>query len=512
MTARRPWLASALLLLVPALASRAAEKDSYGDPLPDGAKARLGTARMRILTYSAPLLSPDGKTLYAQSNAGLLKLDPATGATQGKVPGTLYGTPAVISADGKRAAHVSYDRVTVWETETGKALTKIERRLPTSDTPASLSADGNTLAIGGVGDRAKKDAVTVLVWDVATDKEVKKIAVPQNEYVNVALSADGKTLATWGSYYDPDAKGAPDPETNPSRFVTFWSVADGKELAKFRSSGYTPGAVVFAPNGALAAVANANSTIDLVDPKTGTSKNLLLGRSRTGRWMSFSPDGRHARRDRRRRLGAAVEGGRWRAALDHRAAGARPVHRPRPCGERREGARVGQQGFGHAGVGGALGHARQPARRAHEHGPRGRRDRGQQVRPHLGRGRGDAQVGTGDRQTGRDGHPPHAGRRVRRLRARGGLLPRRHPRAAPRRRRRHRRPRPGDRHAAVRHPGAVRGHVLRRVLARRLEGDRRGLQFRRQEGALPGDRVGRGRGEEGRGGSTCPGSLRSAPP
>lgn len=291
MTPRRLWLASALLLLAPALAGLAADKDSYGDPLPEGAKARLGTARMRLITYSAPLLTPDGKTLYAQTNTGLLRLDPATGAVQGKVPGTVYGTPTVLSADGKRAANASYDRVTVWDTESGKALIKVERRLPSSDAPAALSADGSTLAIGGTGDRTKQEQVTVLVWDVNADKEVKKVAVKQNEYVNVALAADGKTLATWGSYYDPDAKGPPDPETNPSRFVTFWSAADGKELAKFRSAGYTPGAVAFAPDGALAAVANGNSSIDLVDPKTGASKFLLLGRSRTGRWLSFSPDG-----------------------------------------------------------------------------------------------------------------------------------------------------------------------------------------------------------------------------
>ena len=31
--------------------------------------------------------------------------------------------------------------------------------------------------------------------------------------------------------------------------------------------------------------------IDLVDTKTGVSKQLLLGRSRMGQWLSFSPDG-----------------------------------------------------------------------------------------------------------------------------------------------------------------------------------------------------------------------------
>jgi WD40 repeat protein len=284
------WLTFALLL-APALASLAADKDPYGDPLPDGAKARIGTARLRALTYSSPLLTPDGKALYAQSGAVLLRLNPATGATEGKVPGSLHGAPAALSADGKRAVHITYDRITVWDTGSGKTLAKIERRLPSTDQAAALSNDGNTLAIGGVADRTKKEPVTVLVWNVTADKEAQKITVPQNDYTSVALSPDGKTLATWGPYSDPEAKTPPDPETNPNRFVTFWDVAGAKALSKFRAGGYAPGVVVFSPDGALVAVSNNNSSIDLVDPKTGLSKLQLLGRSRMGRWIAFSPDG-----------------------------------------------------------------------------------------------------------------------------------------------------------------------------------------------------------------------------
>src|SRR5262245_3965075 len=208
---------------------------------------------MRLSAYSTPILAPDGKSLYAVAGGGLARLDPATGAEQDKVPGTLYGTPSVISADGKRAVQVSYDSATVWDTTSGKTLAKIERRLPAAEYAAALSADGTVLVLGGTNDRTKKEPVTVIVWDVAADKELKKIAVPQNEFANVALAPDGKTLATWGAHFEPDAKGPPDPETTPNRFVTFWNVADGKELSKFRVSGYIPSTVVFAPGAAVVA-------------------------------------------------------------------------------------------------------------------------------------------------------------------------------------------------------------------------------------------------------------------
>ena len=288
MNARRLWSVPALLVLAHALSSPAAD-DAYGDPLPEGAKSRLGTARLRTLSYSTPILSPDGKSLYAQGSSGTVRLDPATGAVQGKVAGQFYGTPSALSADGKRAAQIGYDRVSIWDTGTGKQVCKVERRIPSSEHGAALSADGKIMAIGGVGERVKKEPVTVLVWDVDADKELKKFTVPQNESSMVAISADGKTVATWGSHYDPDAK-APDPEQNPSRFVHFWDVATGKELAKFKSGGYMPGAVAFSPDGSVAAVANNNSSIDLVTPN-GASKHLLLGRARTGRWLAFSPDG-----------------------------------------------------------------------------------------------------------------------------------------------------------------------------------------------------------------------------
>jgi len=289
--AHRLWYSFALLLLSPVLAALAADKDQYGDPLPDGAKARMGTARLRQLSYSSPILTPDGKSLYAQTNSGIARLDPASGAVQGQAPAQLFSPPTIISADGKRAVYVSYNSVTVSDIDTGKSFTKVERRLPTGEIAASISADGKTLAIGGTGDQAKKETVTVLVWDVDNDKERKKINVVQNNYAGVALSGDGKTLATWGAYYDPTAKTQPDPNTDPNRFVTFWDATTGKELAKFRVAGFSPGTVMFSPDGSLVAVANNNSSIDLVDPKTGTSKQLLLGRSQMGRWIAFSPDG-----------------------------------------------------------------------------------------------------------------------------------------------------------------------------------------------------------------------------
>ncbi len=291
MNARRIRYALALFILTPTVGALAADKDNYGDPLPKGAKARIGTARLRIVPFSSPVLTPDGKALYAQTLSGLARLAPATGAVQGKVPAEFFGVPAAVSSDDKRALYVGFDRVSVLDTSTGKTVAKVERRLPSSDASAALSADGKTLALGGLGNREKKENASILLWDVPNDKELKKITVPLNEFVAVALAGDGKTFASWGSHYDPNAKEPTDPDKNPTRVVTFWNI-DGKELSKFRVDGYAPMAVAFSSDGSIAAVSNSsNSSINLVDPKSGASKQLLLGRGGVGRWLTFNPTG-----------------------------------------------------------------------------------------------------------------------------------------------------------------------------------------------------------------------------
>lgn len=280
----------ALLALAPALGALAAEKDIHGDLMPEGAKARLGTPRLRVQTYAPPVLAPDGKSLFVQSSAGLQRLDPATGAALAKPAVQVYGGTVVVSEDGKRVAVGSANGATVADLASGKVFAKIERRLPGTDA-VGLTADGRLLALGAAGDGIKREPLSVLLWDVGADREVRKLPAVPNDSANVFLAANGRTLAVWGVYRDPEAKSAPDAATDPSRVVTLFDVAGGKEQARFRSAGSPPAAVVLSPDGALAAVAAGNSTVELIDAKTGALKHLLLGRSRIGKSLSFSPDG-----------------------------------------------------------------------------------------------------------------------------------------------------------------------------------------------------------------------------
>ncbi|VTT97452.1 (myosin heavy-chain) kinase : Transcriptional regulator, XRE family OS=Streptomyces iranensis GN=SIRAN5266 PE=4 SV=1: PQQ_2: WD40 [Gemmataceae bacterium] len=292
MTARRFWTAFALSLF-PALVALAADGD---DPLPDGAKARLGTARLRSTSGSPTAITPNGRFLAGPTPGGTIGFLELNGdVTRAVRVDGEFGTVVAFSADVKRALSVGYQAAFVWDTGSGKVLAKAARSVLSGDNAAALSRDGKVFVVGGTKSFNEKDKdklPTVTVWDVDGNKEAASIRPAQNETVYAALSPDGKRVATWGYHADRDAKEPPKPEADPNRLVQFWT-ADGKETGKARLlTGSNPATVAFSPDGSLAAVSGGEGAIYLFDPATGTAKGQLLGRSRQGRRLAFSPDGK----------------------------------------------------------------------------------------------------------------------------------------------------------------------------------------------------------------------------
>jgi RNA polymerase sigma factor (sigma-70 family) len=116
---------------------------------------------------------------------------------------------AAVSPDGKRVFVGCDDgRVRVCETASGKQVRSIEAHAkPVS--AVAVSHDGKTLATGSWGDD------TVRLWEVATGKEVRRLALPGGAGA-LAFSADGKALAA-GNVAGP---------------IRLWDLASGKEVAR----------------------------------------------------------------------------------------------------------------------------------------------------------------------------------------------------------------------------------------------------------------------------------------
>ena len=100
--------------------------DLFGDPLPDGVVARLGSYRWRDGHggFATVGIVPDGKTLISG--------------------------------------------VRVWDIESGKqrAELKLDRK-----SSFRLSPDGKTLAAGGAGQ--------VILWDIETDRQIQILSMPE---------------------------------------------------------------------------------------------------------------------------------------------------------------------------------------------------------------------------------------------------------------------------------------------------------------------------------------------
>jgi WD40 repeat protein len=242
--------------------------DLYGDRLPPGAVARLGTMRLRHADNIGQVsLSPDGATLATASWDYVSYLwDAATGQKKRR-ENFGAGRAIAFAADGKSFASGGQNQVVVWDVATdkkkdfrikadrlvylafspdGKTLAcldednavelldlgsgKIRHRWegPRMYVSSSLAfaPDGKVLAIG-----TTKDS-TVRLYDTDSGAELRQLRGKDQELLmGVAFSPDGKTLVSTGGHA-----------------LYFWDTATGQELRKADPGVYAK-AVLYSPGG-----------------------------------------------------------------------------------------------------------------------------------------------------------------------------------------------------------------------------------------------------------------------
>src|SRR5436309_7559505 len=114
--------------------------DVFGDPLPPGATARLGTVRFRQsgTAVRTLLFSPDGRRLLSGDGSRLYLWDSATGRRAVEIERVEYaaGSSHVFSGDGKTVSAIGGRTLRVWDTATGRHL----RQATAGSPPARESA------------------------------------------------------------------------------------------------------------------------------------------------------------------------------------------------------------------------------------------------------------------------------------------------------------------------------------------------------------------------------------
>jgi WD40 repeat protein len=305
--------------------------DLYGDPLPPGALARLGTVRFRhprrmdclafsptgkvlvsggfdpsicfwdldtgkeVRRFAGPgeittlVFSPEGGVLAAAGPEEILLLNSATGKERVRLKGARAERKCLaFSPGGKVLTSLAEDgRACLWEVATGKKLREFNFP-PSNRAWCALAPDGSMLA------SVDKDNV-IHLWDVAAGKEWCQLPTKE-PYGLPAFSPDGKTLAFGDQCLvlweinagrvrlrlpecGPEMVWAFSPDSatlavgrwwQPGQSLSFWDTVSGKRRPRLATDPVRVASLTYSPDGKLLAGRQWSSgTIHLWDAASG---------------------------------------------------------------------------------------------------------------------------------------------------------------------------------------------------------------------------------------------------
>ncbi len=255
-------------------------QDRFGDPLPPGAVARMGSSRLRHLTHMASLglvVSPDGKTLLTTSEYGIRAWSLGTGKLLYQIRAEYGNHYPAFSPDGKRLAVTEKGVIYLRDPATGRKLQRIPAvgELPRKPRLLAFSAAGDRLAVN-------LHEGEILIFDTATGRQAGSLDVQGTGKLRVVyflvFAPDGRTLLSMGR--DPDSRDA----------ICHWDLA--KQTLRKR---VVPAYRGFpSPDGRLLAVRSGRGPVTIWDTQTGQVRCTLQGDQNRAEYggLAFSADGK----------------------------------------------------------------------------------------------------------------------------------------------------------------------------------------------------------------------------
>ena len=255
-----------------------ARVDLYGDPLPEGAIARMGTTQFHYQSPQAAF-SKDGKTLLVVDRNGVVYLnDVKTGKQIGthriELPKLKNNGVAIraLSPNGKFLAIASDDEVILYDAFAGKELRRLQLELARWS-ELVFSPDGIRFAsLEREGDKHAR----VRIWETATGNNVCSLQLgqPLSFILHGAFSHDGKLFAT-AEYGEPHLR--------------LWDASTGKMIRQYKVMDHQQ--VAFAPDDKIMAVGGWQGITILDTSSVKQLAQMPLPSPEGVTSLKFSPDG-----------------------------------------------------------------------------------------------------------------------------------------------------------------------------------------------------------------------------
>jgi WD40 repeat protein/serine/threonine protein kinase len=232
-------------------------------------RQEITTALDGLRAYGAAI-APDGMVALGGESA-ITVWNPNTGRTIRLRGHRSFVHSLAFTHDGTTLASSSDDKaVILWDLRSGRIRHKIEDRDVKS---VVFSADGSTLATGGVSVVDGEEVGQIDLWDVATGRLKQTLHGHSAAVLSVAFSPNGSLLASGSRDHT----------------IRLWELKTG-EVRNLRGHAAAVNSLTFSSHGSLASGSN-DRTIKLWDPNTGETTATLKGHPTSVSSVAFSPDG-----------------------------------------------------------------------------------------------------------------------------------------------------------------------------------------------------------------------------
>jgi WD40 repeat protein len=229
-----------------------------------------------VQTVYCVAFSSVGKTLVSSARDDILRFwDATTGKETRQVKQESFVQKLAFSPDGTILA-TGGAYVDLWETATGKLLRSCERDDDGHIESLAFSPDGKTVAA------ARSNSQALSLWDVASRKKRLVFAGHLGLVAGVAVSPDGKLLASAAWEKDYTSRNT----------VRLWDPVAAKETGTVGGDLGFVGGLGFFPDGRLLAAGNEDGTIRVWERVTRKEVRRLTGHKQMVEWIGISADGK----------------------------------------------------------------------------------------------------------------------------------------------------------------------------------------------------------------------------